>query len=151
MYRYEGSGLPNVFLKNGYELVKTRYGNGVSVRNIPGLHRCLGMAIVDGNWPITPAEFKFLRLELELSQDSLGRILGCDQQTIARWEKGRSKKIDAAAERLLRLVFRQTVSGDTEMAPLIEMLKKWDAVEPRETVLVASEKNDGWSAKSKAA
>ena len=34
MYHYQGCGLPNVFLQNGYELVETPYGQGVTIHDL---------------------------------------------------------------------------------------------------------------------
>ncbi|MGO4780652.1 helix-turn-helix domain-containing protein, partial [Lysobacter sp. 2RAB21] len=102
MYRYVGCGLPNVFLRNGYEMVKTPYGEGVTIHDLDGLHQALGSTIVGSPDPLSGAEFRFIRTELELSQKMLGQLLGCNEQAVARWEKGRSK-VDAPAERLLRL------------------------------------------------
>ena len=51
-----------MWLANGYELKKTPYGEGVVFHNVDGL----GML---------------------LSQPALGKLMGIDGQSVARWEK----------------------------------------------------------------
>ncbi|TRN63619.1 transcriptional regulator, partial [Pseudomonas syringae] len=38
MYKYKGSGLDGIFLKNGYTILETPYGEGVKIEDIDGLH-----------------------------------------------------------------------------------------------------------------
>ena len=64
MYHYTGCGLPNVYLKNGYEIVKTPYGKGVTIRDMDGLHLAIGATIVNSPEPLIGHEFRFLRTEL---------------------------------------------------------------------------------------
>lgn len=151
MYHYEGCGLPNVFLRNGYEKLSTPYGEGVVIHDLAGLHRAIGTAIAFSKSPLSPAEFKFLRQELEFSQAMLGKLLGRDEQAVARWEKGKNKKIDPAAERILRLVYQQSIEKNSSLAPLIDVLKQLDATPKGPRKFVASEENESWTAKAKAA
>src|SRR5262245_42274265 len=117
MYRYLGAGLSNVYLKNGYKIVETPFGQGVKIHDIDGLHDALAEAIVHSSDPLTGQEFRFLRNQLELSQAALGELLGASEQSIARWEKGRGKKIDAPAERLFRVLYKSTKFGNKVLAP----------------------------------
>lgn len=151
MYRYEGCGLPNVYLSNGYEKISSPYGEAVVIHDLPGLHRALGTAIAFGKSPLSPAEFKFLRQELQLSQAMLAKMLGRDEQAVARWEKGKSKKVDPTAERMLRIIYQQSIDENSSFAPFIALLKELDATPPSPRKLVASERNESWTAKSKAA
>jgi putative transcriptional regulator len=74
-YRYTESGLTNVWLANGYAIRKTKYGEGVSVQNVVGLHRALARAL--SNKPrLTGTEVRFLRKEMGHSQRGLGELLG---------------------------------------------------------------------------
>ncbi|MGO4259768.1 helix-turn-helix domain-containing protein [Lysobacter sp. TAB13] len=147
MYRYVGCGLPNVFLRNGYEMVKTPYGEGVTIHDLDGLHQALGSTIVGSPDPLSGAEFRFIRTELELSQKMLGQLLGCNEQAVARWEKGRSK-VDAPAERLLRLFYKQAKLGEKKLAVALESLQELESTPPAPRKFVASEKDASWSARS---
>jgi len=146
MYQYLGCGLPNVFLQNGYELTESPYGNGVVIHDLEGLHKAIGETLVAGPGAITGSEFRFLRTELELSQATLAQLLGCDEQAVARWEKGKSKQVNAPAERLLRRLYEEANMGPKKMEPLIKVLQKMDAkpVAPRK--IVAKERADNWRA-----
>ncbi len=37
MYHYTESGLRNVYLKNGYTITKTEYGEAISIKDVAGL------------------------------------------------------------------------------------------------------------------
>lgn len=133
LYRYTGCALPDVYLENGYELVTAAYGEGVTIHDIDGLHAALGAVVVANPAPLTGADFRFLRQELGLSQAALGDLVGKDEQAVARWEKGKSKKIDATADRLLRLLYKDANNGKKKFAPIIDFLRKLElaATEPR--------------------
>ena len=112
MYRYLGAGLSNVFLKNGYTIVKTPFGQGVKINDVDGLHDALAEAIVHSPDRVNGQEFRFLRNQLELSQAALAELLGTSEQSVARWETGKSKKVDATAERLLRVLYQSAKGGE---------------------------------------
>jgi putative transcriptional regulator len=150
MYHYLGAGLPNVYLQNGYELVDSPYGKGVVIHDLEGLHAVLGEIIVSSQGPLVGYEFRFLRTELELSQATLASLLGCDEQSVARWEKGKSKQVNAPAERLLRLLYQETRMGKKKLAPLLERLQKFDSTTSAPRKIVARERADNWTAKSEA-
>lgn len=151
MYRYTGCGLPNVYLKNGYVVEETPYGKGVSIKDLDGLHDALGKAIVDSPLPLRGYEFRFLRTELELSQGALGDLLGCDDQAVARWEKGKSKQVNAPAERLLRRLYLECKAGGKLLAPLVDQLRKLESVPPNEhRKFVVSERGNTWKAREEA-
>jgi putative transcriptional regulator len=126
MYHYTESGLRNVWLVNGYSVRKTPYGEGVAIENLEGLHRAIARQIVRLPRPLTGAEFRFLRKELELSQASLADYLGCDVQALARWEKAKSR-IPKPAERLLRALFRESDEGNAQIRELVERIGRRDA------------------------
>ena len=152
MYHYLGSGLPNVYLKNGYEITKSPYGEGVVIHDLEGLHNALGEMLVASPVRLGGYELKFLRTELELSQATLANLLGCDEQSIARWEKGKSKQVNAPAEKLLRRLYQESKMGDKKLAPLLKTLQKWESTPPPAAPqkIVASERSDNWSARSEA-
>jgi DNA-binding transcriptional regulator YiaG len=150
MYRYVGCGLPNVFLKNGYEVVSTPYGKGVTIHDIDGLHAALGSTIVASPESLIGHEFRFLRTELGLSQAGLATLLGCDEQSVARWEKGKSKQVNAPAERLLRLLYKESKLGQKKLAPLLKTLQDLERTPPAPRKFVASERGDNWSARAEA-
>ncbi|QSB21712.1 transcriptional regulator [Pseudomonas sp. 15A4] len=87
MYKYTGSGLDGIFLKNGYTIVETSYGQGVKIENVDGLHRAIAAEILRQKTPMTGHQFRFLRKEQDLIQEEAAAIFRVDVQTIANWEK----------------------------------------------------------------
>ena len=148
MYHYEGSGLPYVYLKNGYELVESPYGQGVTIHDIDGLHDALGNAIVSSPVQLTGQEFRFLRVELNLSQAGLAAALGCNEQSVARWEKSKSRQVNAPAERILRMLYREAKHGEKKLAPLLKSLQDLECTPAPPRKFVASERRDTWSARA---
>lgn len=104
-YQYRQCGLDNVYLVNGFERANTKYGESIRIHDIDGLHRAIGTYLTEQKKPLTGAEVRFLRHELDLSQRGLGDLLDKSGQTVARWEKG-EVQIDGTAERLLRLLYK---------------------------------------------
>lgn len=149
MYHYLGCGLQNVYLQNGYELKQSPYGESVVIHDLEGLHDALGQMIVSSTVTLSGEEFRFLRIELELSQGTLGELLGCDEQSVARWEKGKSK-VNAPAERLLRRLYEDTKMGAKKLAPLLKTLQKIESIPATPKRIIAKERSDNWSVKAQA-
>ena len=89
MYHFKACGLDNVFLKNGYQITNSASGSGVSIDELDTLLSAIAMRIVESERPIQAAEFKYLRLELDLTQETLGKLLDKSGQSIALFEKGK--------------------------------------------------------------
>ena len=83
MYHYTEGGLTNVWLSNGFREEDTPYGKGVSIEDVEGLHRVIGMKLVKERAQLTGAEFRFLRKELGLSQAKLAHWWGYEAQSVA--------------------------------------------------------------------
>lgn len=87
-YHYTFSGLNNIYLLNGYEIIHTEYGDTLSIQDVDGLHRMISDTLINKPRRLLPAEYRFLRKEMKLSQVMLGQMLGVTDQTVARIEKG---------------------------------------------------------------
>ena len=110
-FLYRASGLPDVWLLNGFHREDTPDGPAVRIEDADGLHRTLARAIVAGRKPIAPAELRYLRRYLALSQANVAALLGVSEQTIARWEKGETT-IDPSGERLVRFIVTEALGED---------------------------------------
>jgi DNA-binding transcriptional regulator YiaG len=122
MYHYTDGGLRNVWLANGYEITQTPYGEGVSFHNVDGLTRSICMALTRKTSPLTGAEFRYIRSAgMLLSQPALGKLMGIDGQSVARWEK--TSKVPLWADKLARLLYAAQVNGDEPIAKAVERIK----------------------------
>jgi len=118
MHHYLGSGLPNVWLKNGYHVKQTEHGEAVAIEDVRGLHRVIGAMVARQTFPLSGAEFRFLRKELELSQETLARIIGKTSQAVALWEK--NKRVPLIADRFMRGLYLEATTGKAEIMEQIE-------------------------------
>jgi putative transcriptional regulator len=128
MYHYRESGLDNVYLKNGYKIHKTVYGEGVSIENTDGLHKAIGKWLVEMPKPLVGAEVRFLRLEMDQTQRDLAAFIGTTEQTIRLWERNREKAIPGMADRFLRATYLAYL-GDLPFRRMLQRLAQLDQVE----------------------
>lgn len=126
MYRYTECGLDNVFLKNGFTKEETPYGKGVRIMNLDNLHKVIGLGITDSPNKMSGKEFRFLRLEMNLSQARIGKLFDVDEQTVARWEKGISQ-VPGPADKLMKTLFKESIKGDIKIKKALELLAELDA------------------------
>ena len=103
-HHYTQCGLGNVYLRNGFEVVSTKYGEAIRIHDMDGLHGAIGMYLIREKKQLDGMEIRFLRHEMDLSQNMLGKLLDKSAQSIARWEKGQTR-MDGPADRLLRLLY----------------------------------------------
>jgi DNA-binding transcriptional regulator YiaG len=124
MYHYTDGGLRNVWLVNGFRRHRTAYGPGVSIDELPALHRVIGLWVVRKPKPLTGAELRFLRKALDLSPKRLAEIVGQTEQTASLWERrGRIPKI---ADRFIRALYRETVEGNARIRDIVRRLSEKD-------------------------
>jgi DNA-binding transcriptional regulator YiaG len=123
-YHYTECGLDNVYLVNGYVPVSTPRGDGVKIQNVEGLHRAIGLMLVEEKQSLNGNEFRFLRHEMNMTQKTLAGILGVEAQSVARWEKGQTH--DVPSQNILRLLYREFVCGN---AAIVGPLKRLAALD----------------------
>ncbi len=122
MYHYTDGGLRNVWLANGYEIKQTPYGEGVSFHNLDGLTKSICMALTNKASLLTGAEFRYIRSAgMLLSQPALGKLIGIDGQSVARWEK--TSKVPRWADKLVRLLYTAQAEGNEPIANAVERIK----------------------------
>ncbi|NHZ37275.1 hypothetical protein [Massilia rubra] len=126
MYHFTDGGLRNVWLKNGYVEKETPYGIAVSYHDLDGLIRAVCLALAHKPGKLTGAEFRYLRSALPLSQIALGKLLGCTEQSVAKWEK--QGRIPKAEDFLIRLLYTQKYHGDDKVEAAVDMLNAIDGI-----------------------
>ena len=125
MYHYKSCGLDNVWLKNGYTERNTKYGEGVSIDDVEGLHRALALEIAKLPHPISPEQFRFLRIELNLSQRRWGGLMGVTDQAIAHYEKG-TRSIPRTVDTSLRLYYLESIKEESRVGEMLTELAELD-------------------------
>ena len=120
-YHYTESGLDNIYLENGFEIVPTERGQGVRFHDLDGLHVAIGRALIEEARPLTGKELRFLRVELLLSQAALARLLGVKELTVARWERGRTR-IPAAVDAAVRALYLEKFDEKAKFSELLQAL-----------------------------
>ena len=110
VYHYTECGLSNIYLINGYKLVETSQGNAVSINDIDGLHKAIGMFLVHSKKDFYGDEIRFLRHEMLISQATLADLLGVSEQTVRRWENNKIN-IPKPSESLLRLLYLEKINN----------------------------------------
>ena len=124
MYEYKSCGIPNVFLKNGYTIEQDPdYGELVSIEDLEGLHRALALKIISGEQRMNRHEFRFLRVEMDLSQKDLAGILGVSEPTVRNWESGRVD-IPKMADSCLRQFYEDQLAPGSHAAKALQNLAK---------------------------
>ena len=123
MYHYTESGLQNIWLENGYVVRQTKYGKGVSINDVDGLHRSIGRSLAMKPH-LTGCEFRFLRKEMGLSQSAMASLLGTSEQNISLWE--RRGRIPRTGDRLVRLIYLEHIGNNAKIRELIDRLNTLD-------------------------
>ncbi len=132
-FHYTMCGLDNVFLLNGFALRSTPYGKGFSIENIDGLHAAIGKRLIEERKMLRGRELRFLRHEMNLSQNRLATLLGVDEQTVARWEKGQAN-ISGPADKMIRLLYADWVGAKPDVSRLLDHLADLDETETRQAL-----------------
>ncbi len=121
-YHYTESGLDNIWLENGFEIIETPYGKAVSIKDTNGLHKVISQWLISTRRPLNGAELRFIRLELDQTQKDLASFIGSTEQNVRRWEKARSKPIPGPADRLVRALLNEYINGDGSVRALVDRL-----------------------------
>lgn len=147
-YHYTECGLPNIYLANGYELEVVDSDEYVSIHNVDGLWHAIAMNLVSSQKLLSPAEIRFLRGQMDYTQAELAELLGVDDQTVARWEKGQTG-LPGPADRAIRVFYLASDSAGEEGRELLNKLTEMvlELVErdaPLKDDVVFSKKNSHW-------
>ena len=139
--QYLGCGLDNIWLASGYHTETIDGEETITVRDLDGLLRAIGQTLVKRKKLLTGKEVRFLRQQMDLTQSELARLVGCDAQQIARYEKGQNK-MPGPADRLLRMLYREHLNDHCSTRDILEALDELDSrMDDRQ---VFTETEDGW-------
>lgn len=114
-FRYTFGGLEGIYLADGFERVETGYGAGVVFHDLDGLHEAIGEQIARARPSgLSGAEIRFLRELMGCTQRELAGLLGATEQTLARWETGKTA-MPGPADLLLRALCLQHLGKPVDL------------------------------------
>lgn len=150
-YHYTECGLFNIYLLNGFQLEEHDGEQYVSIENIEALWKAIGLNIVTSKKVMTSKEVKFLRTQMEMTQAELAACLRVDDQTVARWEKGKSK-LSGPADVALRAMYLASRGAQPEGRELlshlltsINELVEQDSCEQEDVIFQFQPDDCGWN------
>jgi len=138
-YHYTESGLQNVWLNNGFRIRKTSGGDAVAISNADGLHQAIGRHIAAKGY-MTGKEFRFLRKELDLSQNRFANWIGLSEDMVSKWE--RLGRVPKSACRFIQAIYLEKIDGNVKITEMVERLANLDR--EQESKLVFEDTDDGW-------
>lgn len=142
MYHYTDSGLDHIHLANGYDEVKTPYGEGIAIHDLEGLHAVIGSCIADR--PVmTGDEFRFLRIELGLTQSETANLIGVSESALRNWEKGRTAHVPDPAANLMRGLYLESVDENSKLSEILKRVSQLNR-EIHHIEINFEETEEGW-------
>lgn len=144
MYHYNTCGLDNVYLLNGYEELETSGGRAVSIHKLDELHRAIAESIVSLRRRLKGSEFRFLRIELDMSQKALGALMGKKDQSIAKWEKD-ELALPVLADATIRQLYRESIGKNSQLRAIFDIINELDRSQ-QEIEMKFEESACGWGA-----
>jgi DNA-binding transcriptional regulator YiaG len=101
---YKACGLDDIYLMNGFQRHQTAYGEGYAIEHVYALHKAIALHLVMRRKTLKPKEIRFLRKQLDMTQDELANELSITGQTVARYEKGESE-IPGPVDKMIRVIY----------------------------------------------
>lgn len=123
---YDWCGLDDVYLVSGYTRIPTADGDDIVIKDMDGLHEAIGLHLATHKKALNGKEIRFLRHEMDLTQNQLGDLLAVSDQTVARWEK-QEVAVPGPAELLLRAFYLGHIRQQVDVRALAEQLRAADA------------------------
>ena len=104
-----------------------------------GLHQVIGRSIASKGY-MTGKEFRFLRKELDLSQNRFANWIGMSVDMVSKWE--RLGRVPKSACRVIQAIYQEKIDGNVKITELIERLANLDR--ENENRVVFEDTNEGW-------
>ena len=129
---YTACGLDNVYLLNGFKREIVDGEEYVSIEDLDGLWKAIGLHLVTTRKVLAPKEIRFLRQHMKMTQAELGARLRVSDQTVARWEKDQCE-LPGPADMMLRVLFLGSSVAQPEGNGLLrEIIKLLDGLQERD-------------------
>ena len=122
LYQYTMSGLPNVYLENGYTLKNdSPYGPTVNIQDIRGLHKLIAIELCKKDSRLDSSEVIYLRKEMMMAEEVLADIVGVSLDEYQLWESGSSRPA-IESEIKLRQIYLASIEVDSIVPNLIDKI-----------------------------
>lgn len=142
-YHFKAVGLPNIYLQNGVTIENDEgYGEIVTIENIDGLCRAIGMHIIEKPTPLGGAEFRYLRKQMELTQAELADLMRVEPQTVANYEKGRG--IPGLSDEFMRITYWTHLLPEDARAALVKAFMNATSHQDRVPPVTRNRLSQGW-------
>lgn len=126
-YHYKECGLDNIYLTNGFNLETVDGEEYVSINAVDELWKAIGLNLVTVKKILSAKEIRFLRGLMSKTQADVASLLRVDDQTVARWEKGKVP-LSGTADIAFRMLFLGSSvaqpDGREILSGWIEMIRK---------------------------
>jgi DNA-binding transcriptional regulator YiaG len=142
-YHYTECGLGYIYLIDGVNSIASPRGKTIHIQHIEGLHRAIGEMLIFDRKNLDGPEFRFLRHELNMTQQNLAVLLGVDVQTVGRYERERRTDIPGPAQRIVRLLYSEKINNNRDICEPLERLAELDEMSAIDEVDF-QETSDGW-------
>ena len=119
---YTACGLDDIYLVNGFTRETIDGEDFITVEDLDGLWKAIGLHLVSERKVLAPKEIKFLREHMGFTQAQMGAHLRVTDQTVARWEKGETKCVPGPADFMLRVLFLACDRAQPEGKQILEGL-----------------------------
>lgn len=128
-YHYTECGLDCVYLINGFTRHETDYGPGISFQNVSELHKVITRYIITAPHGIRGQEVRFLRGELDISQNDLGKLMGLEKLQILRYENKPDEAIPGTSDRVLRVIMAHHLEENELLTRVLDLFREIDDLE----------------------
>ena len=142
MYNYTMCGLDYVYLRNGYRLHETAYGDGFSIERADDLHHAIAVHVMTSYARLRGQEVRFLRSLMDWSQADLARYLGLKRLTVARWESAPDTPIPGPADRGVRTAAAKRIGGKGALDLVCNLFPDIGDEEPEKLIMSYRPDND---------
>jgi transcriptional regulator with XRE-family HTH domain len=119
---YKACGLDDVYLFNGFKIEKIDGDEFVTIEDLDGLWKAIGLYLVTMRKGLAPKEIRFLRHHMNYTQAELAARMRVTDQTVARWEKG--SDLPGPEDLLLRVLFLSSKIAQPEGKTLLAHFPK---------------------------
>lgn len=105
MLHYTACGLDDVYLLNGFSRENIDGEEHITIADLDGLWKAIGLHLVTERKVLAPKELRFLREHMRMTQAELAAKIRVSDQSIARWEKGKLESVPGPADFMIRVLF----------------------------------------------